>query len=138
MLVCMGENEDGVAPTNVYTAIQAGGKYDNSVIYAKYTIDAFTLGYQTNSVEADTANADYDFRGIGISYAVSEDISVSYNMTDVDYELATAEDQAATGISASYTNGSVTVSASMHDVDNVKGTATVDNKAYEINFGFAF
>ena len=43
-----------------------------------------------------------------------------------------------TGISASYTNGSVTVSASMHDVDNVKGTATVDNKAYEINFGFAF
>ena len=37
------------------------------MIYAKYTIDAFTLGYQTNSVEADTANADYDFRGIGIS-----------------------------------------------------------------------
>jgi len=134
----MGENEDGTTNTNTATSIAVHGTYDNTVMYAKYTMDAFTVGYQANSVDGNAANSDYDFRGIGISYAVSEDISVSYNMTDVDYELASAEDQSATGISASYTNGSVTVSASMHDVDNVKGTATVDNKAYEINFGFAF
>ena len=134
----MGENEDGVAPTNVYTAIAAGGTYDNTVMYAKYTMDAFTIGYQANDVDGSTANSDYDFRGIGVSYAVNEDISVSYNMTDVDYENSAASDQEATGISVSWTNGSVTVSASTHEVDNVKGTASVDNTAYEVNFGFAF
>jgi len=134
----MGENEDGVAPTNINTAIAAGGTYDNTVMYAKYTMDAFTFGYQTNSVDGSTANSDYDFTGIGLSYAVTEDISVSYNTTEVDYEEAGRGDQEATGLSASWTNGSVTVSASTHDVKNVQGTNTVDNKAYEINFGFAF
>ena len=41
-------------------------------------------------------------------------------------------------MSVSYTNGSVTLSASMNEVDNVAGAAATDNSGYEINFTFAF
>ena len=88
--------------------------------------------------DSEGANADSDFRAYGISYAVSDDLSVSYNVSTVEHENSSLEDQDASGMSVSYTNGSVTVSASMNEVDNVGGTAATDNSGYEINFVFAF
>ena len=55
-------------------------------LYATYAIDSFSVGIQDNSMDSEAANADWDFRGYGISYAVSEDLSVSYGMADVEYE----------------------------------------------------
>ena len=101
-------------------------------------MDAFTIGVQDNSTDTEAANGDSDFRGYGISYAVTEDISVSYAMASVEYENSSLEDQEATGLSFSYTSGGMTVSASFNEVDNVAGTSTNDRSAYEINFGFAF
>ena len=111
---------------------------EDTVLYATYSMDAFTVGVQDNSTDTEAANGDSDFRGYGVSYAVTEDISVSYAMTSVEYENTSLEDQDATGISFSYTSGGMTVSASFNEVDNVAGTGTNDRSAYEINFGFAF
>ena len=111
---------------------------EDTVLYATYSMDAFTIGVQDNSTDTEAANGDSDFRGYGVSYAVSEDISVSYAMTSVEYENSSLEDQEATGLSFSYTSGGMTVSASFNEVDNVAGTSTNDRSAYEINFGFAF
>ena len=93
---------------------------------------------QDNSTDSTTANADNDFRAYGISYAVSEDISISYNVASTDYENTTLEDQDSTGMSFSYTNGSVTLSGSMNEVDNIQGTSATDNTGYELNIAFAF
>lgn len=121
-----GENED------------AANTIENTVMYAKYAIDSFTIGVQDNSVDTQEANADRDFRAYGISYAVSEDLSVSYGISKVEFENTSLEDQESTGISFSYTSGGVTVSATHNEMDNVAGTSTNDKSGYEINFAFAF
>ena len=100
------------------------GKADLRNMAVKYAAGSFTVGYQTNEVDSDVANKDRDFEAVGLSYAVSDDVSVSVNSSTVDYEQATLDDQEATGVSASYTQGGLTVSASMSDIDNVAGSGT--------------
>ena len=75
---------------------------------------------------------------MGISYAVSDDLSVSYGMSTLDYESTTKEDQDSSAISVSFTAGGVAISASHQTTDNTAGTSTADNKGYEVNFSFAF
>ena len=116
----------------------AANVVENTVLYATYAIDSFSVGIQDNSMDSEAANADWDFRGYGISYAVSEDLSGSYGMADVEYEDTSLEDQESSAVSISYTNGSVTVSATHAEVENVAGTSTADRSGYEINFKLAF
>ena len=46
--------------------------------------------------------------------------------------------QEATGVSASYTSGGITIAGAMNDVDNVAYDATNDTDGYEFNIKFAF
>ena len=55
-------------------------------MYVTYAMDAFSVGYQATEADSETASADKDFTAIGISYAVSEDMSVSYNVSEIEYE----------------------------------------------------
>ena len=121
-----GENESAAAVV------------DNTILYAKYALDAFTIGMQDNEVDSETASADTEFRAYGISYAVTDDLSISYGTATVEYENTSLSDQESSAISFSYTNGSVTISATQADVDNIAGAAATDNKGYEINFKFAW
>ena len=109
-------------------------------MFIKYAIDSFTIGIQDNDSDSATSNADQAYRGYGISYAVSDDLSVSYGQGTVDYELSTASDQETTAIGVSYTSGGITVSGSMHDGEDLGGSSatTADRKAYELNIAFAF
>ena len=122
----MGENNDAAAGV------------DNTNFAAIYAAGAMTVGFQTNDVDHATANSDRDSTMIGISYAVSDDLSVSLNTSTVSHESSTKDDQEATGVSFSYTSGGMTVSGSYGTMDNVAGTSTVDNNAYEMNVAFAF
>ena len=109
-------------------------------MFIKYAFDSFTIGMQDNESDSTTANADQSYRGYGISYAITEDISVSYGVGTVDFELANSEDQETTAVGISYTSGGITLSGSMHDGDNLGGSAarTADKSAYEVNIAFAF
>jgi outer membrane protein OmpU len=111
---------------------------DNTVFSAVYAMGPITVGYQTNESDSGTAAADEDFTAMGISYAVSDDLSVSYGMSTLDYESTTKEDQDSSAISVSFTAGGVAISASHQTTDNTAGTSTADNKGYEVNFSFAF
>ena len=55
---------------------------------------------KTTQLTLETANADNDFRA-GISYAVNDDMSISYNIAKTEYENTSLEDQEATGMSFS-------------------------------------
>ena len=111
---------------------------DITNMYVTYAMDAFTVGYQASESDSETANSDKDFTAIGISYAVSEEMSVSINTSTVDYESATLSDQEATGISVSYVMGSMTLKANHNSVDNIAGAATDDRSGYALGLTFAF
>jgi outer membrane protein OmpU len=124
-----GQGEDNTSAT-------AGLELSN--IYATYTMDAFSVGIQASESDSETANADKDFTAVGISYAVSEEMSVSYNTSTIEYENSTLTDQEATGVSVSYVMGSMTLTANHNTVDNIAGTSTNDKSAYNIGLSFAF
>ena len=112
---------------------------ENTVFYATYAMDAFTIGFQANESDSATANSDTEFEAWGVSYAVSEDISISYGSSTVEYESgASLSDQEADALGISWTNGSMSVTASRHDISNVAGTSTDDRDVTEVNLTFAF
>ena len=126
--------------------VGAGAGEDNSAadsldltnLYATYTMDAISVGYQTSESDSEATDADKDFTAIGVSYAMSEDMSVSINSSTIEYENATLSDQEAMGVSVSYTMGSMSVSANHNTVDNIAGAATADRSGYALTLGFAF
>jgi outer membrane protein OmpU len=109
---------------------------DLSVLGITYAMGPVTVGYQSNESDRGTG-VDEDFTAYGISYAVSDDVSVSYGASSLDYG-DTQEDQESSAVSISFTAGGVAMSASHQTTDNVAGTDASDNTSYEINFSFAF
>ena len=117
---------------------EAADQIDLTVFNLKYAMGPITVGYQTNESDSGAANADEDFSAYGISYAVSDDVSISYGVSSLDYESTSLEDQDSSAVSVSFTAGGVAMSASHQTTDNVAGAAAADNSSYEINFSFAF
>ena len=110
-----------------------------NTMYVKYVYGPVTLGYQTSEADNATASNDVETSGMAISYAVSDALSLSYGEHTAETPNdATDTDQEATAISASYTSGGMTVSATAGSVDNIGNTATNDADTYEISMSFAF
>ena len=117
----------------------AAASLDITNLYATYASEmGVTVGFQATESDSETASADKDFSAMGISYAVSEDLSVSLNTSTIDFEDGTLTDQESTGLSLSYTMGSMTLSAAHNTVDNVAGTAANDRSGYDLGLAFAF
>jgi hypothetical protein len=55
--------------------------------------DAFTIGATISEHDSEVANADVDFQAYGISFAASEELSLSVNMSSHDYENTALQDQ---------------------------------------------
>ena len=103
-----------------------------------YTAGAVTAGVQRTSVDFSAADSDTDRTHIAASFAVNEDLSVSWGMSTVEFEAGTKSDQEDTGFSASYTMGSLSLNASFNSSDNVGGTSGTDDEMKEIGLAFAF
>ena len=121
----MGESEE-----------TAGSAVDEQAAYALYTYGSITVGYQMNEADGPASTDDVEFTAFGVSYAVTDDISIAYNQSTSDM-ASESKDQEATGISASYTSGGITVAGMMNSIDNVSHGAT-DAEGYELNISFAF
>ena len=114
---------------------------DESAMYVTYAYDAFTFGVQSNESDSNAAGADSEFSGWAVSYAVSDDISVSLAQTEIEREgTSTVVDATTehTAISASYTMGSMALKATRADVDNAGGNSDRDGEAYAVELSFAF
>jgi outer membrane protein OmpU len=116
----------------------AAASIDGTALNATYAMDAFTIGFSTSEADSETANSDTELTAYGVSYAVSDDLSVSINMSEIQHELSTKSDQEAMGFSFSYTMGSMTLSGAHNSIDNVGGTAATDRSGYELGLAFAF
>jgi outer membrane protein OmpU len=116
----------------------AAASIDGTALNVTYAMDAFTIGFSTSEADSETANSDTELTAYGVSYAVSDDLSVSLNMSEIQHENNTLVDQEAMGISFSYTMGSMTLSGTHNSIDNVGGTAATDRSGYELGLAFAF
>jgi outer membrane protein OmpU len=122
----MGEdNGEGAADADDVTAFNV-----------TYTMDAISFGYSSYEVDSNAASSDTTLTAMGISYAVSDDLSVSLNTSETAIEGSS--DQEAMGISASLVVGSMTLSANHNSVENVGGTAGDDRNGYALGLSFAF
>jgi len=124
----------------------AANAVDNTIVGGQLTLGKAKIGVQSNTADSEAANGDEDFLAWGVSYMVDEDgnMSISYNSSTIDYETASTDDQEATGISASYTMGSMTLAGVLNSIDNQgagatgAGNTTSNNDMFEINLSFAF
>jgi outer membrane protein OmpU len=113
---------------------------DAKGMYAKYAYGPVTVGYQKNEQDSDTAGSNDEFTAYGISYALNDDFTISYNQSIYDDSGTTASDQENSAVAFSYTMGSMKLVGTMASMDNVGGsTATLDDvQGYEVGVSFAF
>jgi outer membrane protein OmpU len=107
---------------------------------ASYAVGSFTVGYSSNDYDHTTAANDQETTSYNVSYTMTDALSISYGMTDIDNSGDTAEVEV-TGVTASYTSGGMTVSATSISADNVDGSSTGtdnDNEYWKLAASFAF
>ena len=120
-------------------AIAGTGSFDLSTMYAIYAYGPVTVGYQESEKEGNNANNTDEFQAFGITYAVTEDISVGFAESTVDLGSSDT-DQVTQNVSFSYTMGGMSVTGSFIDQENSGGStaAADDRKGYELGLAFAF
>jgi len=113
---------------------------DESTLWINYVYGPVTLGYQMSEVDGQTTDQDDESTGYGLSYAVSDAMSISYGVHTLDLGSATAAgtDQESSGFSISYTMGGATIAGGWNQVDNVGGNPAIDADGYELGVAFAF
>ena len=111
---------------------------DQTTFGGTYTAGATTVGIQRTSIDFSAANSDQDRTHIAASFAVNEDLSVSWGMSTVEFESAAKTDQEDSGFSASYTMGSMSLTAAFNSSDNVGGSSGTDDEHKEVGLAFAF
>ncbi|MDC1053600.1 porin [Candidatus Pelagibacter sp.] len=125
-----------VAQSDEYAGVNSST--DQVTFGGTYTSGAVTAGVQMTSIDKSAVNSDQDRTHIAASFAVNEDLSVSYGMSTVEFEDGSKTDQEDSGFSASYTMGSLSLNASFNSSDNVGGTSGTDDEMKEIGLAFAF
>jgi outer membrane protein OmpU len=105
---------------------------------ASYAYGPVTVAYSSYEYDADGSTSDDDTTSYKVSYTVSDEISVSYGTETI--ERPTKEDVETSRISASYTAGGMTITATMDEIENMDGstTATQDRERWALGASFAF
>jgi len=113
---------------------------DRTTMYIKYAYGPVTVGYQESEMDTNKATTDDEFEAMGITYQVSDDLTIGYNESTYKDAATTTVDQENSNISASYTMGSMTLSIAMAEEKNRGGSTQVadDVKGYAVDLAFAF
>jgi len=110
---------------------------DVTTMFATYTMGPVSVGYQVTEIDAQAANTDIDADHYGISFAINENLSVSYGENTVDFEASTSDEES-TGFSASYTAGSMSFVLVNNEKLNATGSSTADSEMIELKMIMAF
>jgi len=107
---------------------------DVDTMGATYSMGAATVGVQVSKVDP-AATAEEETTAYSISFAVNDDLSVSYGESTT--ELAGSVDQEIKGISVGYSMGGLTLQAHANEGDNIGNTAN-NFEHTEVTISFAF
>ena len=114
-----------------------GNVNDATMLKGSYAYGPVTVAYSDYEYDAQTDSADDEMTSYKVSYTVSDELSVSYGSEEITTNSTTAEYEM---ISASYTAGGMTITASMSDATDIDGTttATEDRERWALGASFAF
>ncbi len=112
-------------------------KGDESTMYAKYAIGGITVGIQMSENDMETGT-DYESTGIGVSYQVNDDLTVSYGNHEIEAVSSGNPDQEAAALGFSYTMGSLSIGGAIHDGDNIANSSTNSREIYSLGLTFNF
>jgi outer membrane protein OmpU len=113
---------------------------DTTTLSASYAYGSFTVAYSNNDHQTETADEDQETTSYKVSYTVSDAISVTYGEEEVDEQGETTNAEY-TKMSASYTSGGMTLTATSSEMKNgaFSATSTADDKDYwSLGLAFAF
>jgi len=124
-----GDAETGVSTTEA----------DATTMKASYAYSSFTLAWSNNDYQTAVANEDQETTSYKLSYTVSDAISISYGQDTIDLEND-GQDAEFEEISASYTSGGMTVTATQaSSTDALHGTTDLEDRDYwSLGLAFAF
>jgi len=108
-----------------------------TMLKGSYAYGPVTVAYSDYEYDAQTDSADDEMTSYKVSYTVNDELSVSYGTEEITTNSTSAEYEM---ISASYTAGGMTITASMSDAVDRDGTttATMDNERWALGASFAF
>ena len=107
---------------------------DVDTMGATYSMGAATVGLQVSTVDTAAA-AEEENTAYSISFAVNDDLSISYGESTV--EVTGSVDQEIKGFSVGYSMGGLTLQAHANEGDNIGNTAN-NYKHTELTVSFAF
>jgi outer membrane protein OmpU len=112
---------------------------EETVMYASYAYGPVTVSVSEMESDVDTADMDLSLSSAAISYTVSDELSVTYGMEEVDAQGSSTDAEYET-LSVSYVTGGMTISAGMHEAENANfGTASnQDFEKWTLGASFAF
>jgi outer membrane protein OmpU len=116
-----------------------GEEAENETFGVAYTMGAVSAAYQVTTVDYEAqASTDQDATHYGITIAVNEDLTVGAARQEIEFD-GTADDEVNSGISASYTMGSISIGANMNTLESKGGSASAkDVEATVLNIAFSF
>ena len=116
-----------------------GDEAENDTMGVKYTMGSVTAAYQMTKVDyTATGSTDEDAKHYGVSIAINENLSISAGQQDIEFD-GTAEDEKNSGVGASYTMGSISMSGGFNKLENKGGlSASKDVEASIFAISFAF
>jgi outer membrane protein OmpU len=125
-------SDDGAAGT--------ANNADVTTMKASYAVGPVTLAYSDHSYDSATATRDQDTKSMSVAYTVTDAISVTYGTEEISTGEASTVDAEYSKISASYTSGGMTITASQQEGENISyGTGSSEDQDYwGLTLAFAF
>jgi outer membrane protein OmpU len=112
---------------------------DIETAYITYAMGGISVGYQLTEVNAAAANSDIDRTSYGISFAVNDNLSVGYGVSNTEFEASSiTSDEENTGIGIAYTSGGMKLGIINNVKDNAGGVGATDLETTELQLTFAF
>ena len=113
------------------------GGDNEQAIGASFTSGPFKIGANHNSTDYGSTTNDIDNQAYGVSYAVNDDLTISYQVVTNSRDTA-AQDEQISQVAASYSMGSISFSGYVGKQSDVSGTAGSDDAEKHISMSLSF
>jgi len=115
----------------------ASSDSDIDIYGFKYSFGPITVGAQRTDIDYTAASSDLETDMFGISFAVNDNLSISYGQSETSKDGSTIE-QELSGFSIGYSMGGMTVKAHQNKGEKLANTANQESEHTEIAISFAF
>ena len=114
-----------------------GSVLESSTMKASYAMGPITVAASSTEVDGAGVSSDREVTSYKVAYTVSENLSLSYGTETFD-KSSSSVDEEVEAISASYTSGGVTLSATTYEATGAGNVAAAKSDKWSLGASFAF